>query len=267
MEDRLLQELARVARQEEAREKERLDERWDALSAGTLTADEEAELRALADGSDDAALAWRAFRPLDNAARSRIVDRVRRETTRQTPATTRPPARSSLAAVLEALLRPRTLVPLAAAAVLAAVLLWPAGPQPPLDDYRLALTGGVQSLRSGEPAGAGAPLFVDGNRLELVLTPEATVAGPLAARVYVAEDGAVRAVDGPPVEISDLGAVRWVAVLGRDLELAPGTRDLLVVVGRPGRLPAADELAARLRDRSPARSRDWLAWSVPVRVE
>src|SRR5215218_8487003 len=75
-EDRLLRELGHLAKEEEGAEKARLDERWDRLAAGTLTADEEAELRALAETSPEAGDAWEAFRPLGPEFQARVVEKI-----------------------------------------------------------------------------------------------------------------------------------------------------------------------------------------------
>ena len=47
-EDELLRNLGHVAREQAGRERLFLDERWDRLAAGTLSAEEDAELRRLA---------------------------------------------------------------------------------------------------------------------------------------------------------------------------------------------------------------------------
>ena len=75
MNDRLLKELGDLARQQDEAERARFDERWDRLAAGTLTAEEEAELKALAEASPEDREAYEAFRPLgaDFQARSGVA--------------------------------------------------------------------------------------------------------------------------------------------------------------------------------------------------
>jgi hypothetical protein len=71
-EDTLLEELAQVARDEDPLE----DPRWDALARGALTAEEEAELLAQAEGSAEKQRALEAFKPLDERARDRFTDQI-----------------------------------------------------------------------------------------------------------------------------------------------------------------------------------------------
>jgi RNA polymerase sigma-70 factor (ECF subfamily) len=73
--DSILSELGALARREGEAESP-LDERWDRLAAGTLTAEEDAELRALAASSDEAREAYEAFRPLGAAFQARVVSAI-----------------------------------------------------------------------------------------------------------------------------------------------------------------------------------------------
>ena len=72
-----MRDLGHLAREESEAEKRRLDERWDRLAAGTLSAEEEAELRALAAASPEAARAYEAFRPLGADFQARVVEAIR----------------------------------------------------------------------------------------------------------------------------------------------------------------------------------------------
>src|SRR5262245_17386152 len=134
-EDRLLSELADLARQRDG-----LDERWDRLAAGTLTAEEEAELRALAETSPEAHETWEAFRPLGPEFQARVVDRI----------ATGLPKKGWRARVLPFPPTPARIGGwIAAAAAAAAVLvrvLWPSGPLP---EYQMAVSGGSSAMRSG----------------------------------------------------------------------------------------------------------------------
>jgi hypothetical protein len=67
-----LRDLARTAREEAAEEQQRWD-RWDHLTDGDLSPEEEAELRALAATSVEDEKALEAFRPLDSDFRARVV--------------------------------------------------------------------------------------------------------------------------------------------------------------------------------------------------
>lgn len=81
MDDLLLKELGDLARHEGEAEGARLDERWDRLAAGTLTAEEEAELKALAASSPEAREAYAAFRPLGADFQARVVSTINAEDT------------------------------------------------------------------------------------------------------------------------------------------------------------------------------------------
>ncbi|MEP7010141.1 MAG: hypothetical protein ABJC13_07445 [Acidobacteriota bacterium] len=71
----LLRDLARAAREEEAEERDLWD-RWDRLTDGTLSPEEEAELRALAQSSPEAEQAYEAFRPLSPEFRAKMVAEI-----------------------------------------------------------------------------------------------------------------------------------------------------------------------------------------------
>src|SRR5437764_11291310 len=94
MEDQLLKELGALARREEEAEKSRLDERWDRLAAGTLTAEEDAELKALAASSPEAREAYEAFRPLGADFQARVVSAIQTERAADAPRPEPPETRS-----------------------------------------------------------------------------------------------------------------------------------------------------------------------------
>ena len=260
--DRLLRDLAQAAREEHEHEMERWDERWDRLAAGTLSAAEEAELRALAATSEEARLAYEAFRPLGPELQARVAAAIRAQTETGVPREAPQPARvlpfrrwsgwlgGSLAAV-------------AAAACLVLLLSTPAG----LPPYTLDVFGGDQTQR-GVPAGPGtARVLHPGSTIEVTVRPETGVSGPVAAHWYVTRGGEVRKLSGR-TEISQEGAVRLSGTLGKDLAIAPGDWALWVVVGRPGKLPDPMVLAAHPGARS-LRKKGWIARGdeVTLRVE
>lgn len=155
----------------------------------------------------------------------------------------------------------------AAAAILAAAVLgalfWPEADPAPLPDYQAALLGEVRTERdpgggSGAPEGPETILFAPGNRFELVLRPETAVEGEIEVGTFREAGG--RLVRWPlPVETAAGGSVRIAATVGRELELPDAGRTLVVVLGRPGRLPAADEVLAGLGGGSAA-APGWRAW-------
>jgi hypothetical protein len=241
--DHWLRELAQVKRDEEAEEQARLDERWDRLSAGELSPEEEAELRALAESSEEASEVYEAFRPLGPDFHARVVEKIRDKQERRVLPF--PPAR----------LR----VWLSAAAAVAALWLLVIVPleRPSLPFYAVAdVTGGVQTQR-GAPT--GPPVFEPGSRLTVVVKPMNAVEGKLEARGILMQDGQVLPWT-PSLEIVS-GAVR----LRGTLE-APGPQRVWIVVGLPGRIPPAGELLERLRaDR--LRNDGWQAVPIDLRVE
>ena len=110
-----MSELGALARREGEAES-LLDERWDRLAAGTLTAEEDAELRALAASSPEAREAYEAFRPLGAAFQARVVSAINAErTTEETADLVRralasdPAALNKLVAVLTPVIQARVI--------------------------------------------------------------------------------------------------------------------------------------------------------------
>src|SRR6185503_10230704 len=75
-EDELLRNLGQAAREQAASERLFLDERWDRLASGTLSVEEEGELRRLAETSEDARLAYEAFRSLSPEFQAKVVQAI-----------------------------------------------------------------------------------------------------------------------------------------------------------------------------------------------
>jgi hypothetical protein len=274
-EDELLRRLAEAVREDEPEERGGLDPRWDDLAAGRLSTVEEAALRSEAEASMAAKEALAAFAPLGAEFRARVVrdsqelltvpatapaegERSRRDRSADAG---RPEARRPRRS-----LRLRRWWPVAAALAAAALLLvvWPGGEQAPLPGYEVSLRGPVRADRSPAPAAADSPwevpaVFAPGNRFELVLRPDHAVAGPVAVRTYRQEGGDLRPwplpVDGPHD-----GAVRIAGTVGREIDLPAGETMLVVVLGRPRELPAAEEALARLGAGGRIATRGWLAW-------
>ena len=250
-EDRFLNELGDLARQEDEAERARFDERWDRLAAGTLSPEEDAELRALAASSPDLREAYEAFRPLGPDFQARMVAK----------------AASELARGRRALPFRRVEVWLGAAAALAAGLYLFLR-TPPLPVYTADLSGGVQSQR-GEPAQtAGLPVFVPGSLLTVNARPSKLVEGRVEAHGFVSplSGGEVRPLDPqPPFEVKN-GSVRLRATLGQEIRLPSGDWRLWIVVGRPGRIPSASALTRELRAGRTGRA-DWQAVPADLRVD
>lgn len=269
-----LRELARVAKDEQQAEETRLDERWDRLSAGELSAEEEAALRALAESSEDAREAYEAFRPLGPDFQARVVQALRDQ--RAAASETAPlapdgPAEPS-ARVLQFRRRVRRLSGwLAAAAPIAAVLLLMLrgpGALPPLPDYQPHPSGGVQAMR-GAPDDLGT--LVPGSSFDLVLTPQTAVSGEVGVRCFLARDARGAGLRPWPVPEAAIqkrpgGAVKIHGTVGREIVIPPGDWTLWAVVGRPRRLPDAAALRAHLTQ-GRARAPDWEALKIALKAE
>lgn len=245
--DPLLRELGAWARDRAAAERERLDERWDRLAAGSLSPEDEAAVRAEAAGSAEGAAAFAAFQPLGAEAEARIVARISAQRTAE---------RAAVAAASVAVAPPAPegkVLPfrrrvalwsgglgLAAAAVLVAVLVLP-GRSGPLPAYSAEVQGGDLSDRGTAGAEApGIPTFSPGSRFELLLRPAEAVQGNIAVRCLL-----VAAGGGPPrpfpacddAKRSGDGSLRVVGTVGSEVQVPAGDWTIWAIVARPGELP------------------------------
>ncbi len=271
-EERLLKDLARLARERDAVTPEGA---WDLLASGELTEEQRERLRVQAERSPADAAAWDAFQPLGADFRAALVARVARElreppsaepAVEPAPARSTPPRRASRAWLSG--WRLALVAALAAAGLLIALGPW-ARPRE-LPTYELSTSGALQSRRgpveSATPgATAGAPLpLASGNRFELLLTPATSAGADVESQVLIARGERLEPLALPAPQRSDEGALRYSAVVGRDLELPPGESVLVVVVARPGARPSEAELRARLAGAGRARDARWSAWSLRV---
>lgn len=243
--DLWLRELAQVKRDEEEEERARLDERWDRLSAGELSPEEEAELQALAESSEEGREAYEAFRPLGPDFHARVVKAVSAEI-RKPHVLPFPPAR--LGAWLSVA---------AAVAAMVVVFLWP----PPLPDYAPPELSGGSKIMRGEST--QTDVFAPGDHIQVNLRPEMEVAktGKLEALCVLVRGGEARVLE-LWTEIDPGGAVKMDGHL--DAGLAAGDWTLWAVVGRPGKLPEPSEL--RALPAAEIRRDDWTAVPASIRV-
>lgn len=265
--DRLLGKLGDLARQEEEAGKARLDERWDRLAAGTLTPEEEAELKALADSSPEIPEAYEAFRPLGADFQARMVSKINAE--RHPVPQPVPPDP-----------RPRPLpfrrieVWLGAAAAVAAGVVFflvPRPALPPLPAYSVASLSGDKASRGEESVPpSGMPVFSPGSMLELKVRPQPPfhVKGPLEAHAYrvPASGGGANWVPVPDFKVkkSENGAMLLLGTLGETIQVPPGVWKICVAVSRPDKAPNERELPAALGAEHPG----WqAACSDPLRIE
>ena len=266
-EDDLLRKLGQVAREEAGETRPPLDERWDRLTAGTLSAEEEAELRRLAASSEDARAAYEAFRPLDEAFHARIVAAIAAQASEAgTEARSRSQSEAQAAQPRGKLLPFRPAVrrlaawgatATAAAATLAALLLR----VPPLPVYAMELSGGSRITR-GESA--GVPELAPGDRFQAILRPDTAVprAKSLRTRAFLLRGEEVRQVEVDS-ELDANGSVRVTGTL--DPSLPAGSWTLWLVVGRRGALPDPADLRSLTAARA-ERQRNWVAMPATLNV-
>ena len=260
-EDRLLRELGHLAKEEEGAERARLDERWDRLAAGTLTAEEEAELLALAETSQEAREAYEAFRPLGPEFQARVVEKIAAEL---------PPKewwREWWRRLLSFRPTPRFAGWATAAAAAAAVvvaLLWPPAPLPaPLPGYQIAsVTGGSTAMRAEQEE----TVFAPGDSCEVLLRPDTAVteAKSLVAQCFLVRGGERRPMEVQEIHIEPTGVIKLESSIPHDLQ--EGTWTLLAVVGRRGELPAPAELQS-LAAHGEIRQDNWVTMSKDVLIQ
>jgi hypothetical protein len=239
-EDRLLRELGHLAKEEDGAERARLDERWDRLAAGTLTAEEDAELLALAETSPEAREAYEAFRPLGPGFQARVVEKIAKE-------------RRGRLLPFRPAVRIGGWLTAAAAAVLV-VFFWP--PSAPLPGYQIASVSGGSSEMRGELAGDFAP----GDPVEVRLRPETATRESLEAQLFLVQGDELRELEAQS-EFFPGGSVEIKSSLGSDLQ--PGIWTLWAVVGRPGDLPDPAELRSQ---GGRSGEEDWIAVSTDIRI-
>lgn len=112
----------------------------------------------------------------------------------------------------------------------------------PIAAYSLAIEGGNQAQR-GDPPKPDATLKLDpASRLSLALRPQTPVSGAIAVRGFLVHDGIVQNWDAP-VLLGAGGVVRIEGTAGALFgDLAEGSWDVVVVIGRPEALPSDEEL-------------------------
>jgi len=253
-EDRLLGELGDLARQEGEAGKARFDERWDRLAAGTLTAEEEAELKALADSSPEMREAYEAFRPLGADFQARVVSAINAERTADAPQPAPPEPRPlpfpSVFRRIEVWVGGA-----AAVAAGAAVVFFLYRPALPLSSgYEASLDGGFKTDRGGETAPSDTPrVFGPGSLFTLNVSPKQPLKDPGEVRtsVYLSSNAGREDLSPlrpePHFRIAETGSVSLEATMGKEIRIPPGDWILWTVVARPGRIPKASEVQTHLR--------------------
>lgn len=259
--DLWIRELTQVNRESQDEERRRLDERWDRLSGGDLSPEEEAELRALAESSEEGLEAWEAFRPLGPDFHASVVQAIRDQGIAPDAAPAEPPMK--LLPFRKRLSRLGGWGALAAAAVAAVVVLL-ARPAGPLPDYSLDVSGGSLVWRGEIPESARGPVFAPGDQVQLVLRPDTETTGKdLDAQCYLFRDADVRRLELRRTIDPETGAVKMEGSIGQDLQ--PGAWTLWAVVGRQGELPAPADLRS-LSTGAGVRGSQWIAVPQEIRI-
>jgi hypothetical protein len=136
----------------------------------------------------------------------------------------------------------------------------------PLGSYDMAVRGAIKATRGvGDQAPFGPFEFAPGMKFELNLYPAEPVKDKIAVEAFRSVDGKLEPWKAP-VELSEEGAVRFSGRVGQDIVLPPGRTVLFVAIGRPDRLPHADELQQRLSESNVVKEPDWAAWSLLIDV-
>lgn len=267
--EKWLRELAQAAQEEEESDRMQLDERWDRLSAGELSAREDEELRALAETSPEARQAYEAFRPLGPEFKERTLRALREKIASPGLAPVIPMAKAPRRRSLP--WRSRRLaggVAAAAAVAAAAVLMLriPGRPLPPLPEYGESLQGGVVTMRGSQGGVPGQiQTFRQGSRLDLALTPSSAVQRKIAADCFFVRGSQLRPCKGNLQPVGQ-GVFEIVGTIGKEIQLDPGEWTLCAVVGWPGKLPEVAALCSQA-GQAPLSARSWQAWKIPLRVE
>jgi hypothetical protein len=189
-----------------------------------------------------------AYRPLDDAAKGRIVQRLQKMGREESGARDEeaPHGKASDEHANVITLSSRRGATLAVAVVLAvaaaiALFIRPMHEErATLPAYALVVSGGDRATR-----GAATPTdeiaVTRGSKLEIVLRPATSVKGEVAARAFLVQ-GDVAKEWSPPVSVSPDGAIR-IDATGE--MLAAGTWDVALAVGRPSELPSEPEAIVR----------------------
>ncbi len=232
-EDRLLRDLADQARRDEEAEPARFDERWDRLASGTLTAEEDAELKALAASSPESREAYEAFRPLGADFQARVLSAIQAEKTAAAPRAELPEPRPRVLPFRRAVRRVEVWLG-TAAAVAAGVFLFLRSPAalPPLSGY--ALTHEVQSKYRGSDSQTATP----GSLVKLKVLPDTAVKGAVDTQGFLSCGGGdLRPWQLKPSPDHPGNGVVIYLQGTLDKGTPPGSCEIWIVVSRPDKAP------------------------------
>jgi hypothetical protein len=274
-----IRELAKAHRERQAEEDGQLGKHWDRLSSGELSAEEEAELLALAEASEEGREAYEAFRPLGPEFHASAVKAIREQAIREQAEqaiqeqgfvpvlpvlSAEPPARQKPPAWLWPFSwRPQFAGWGAAAAVAAALLLWFPRPPVPLPVYSSLEIHGDQAVRGEESSPAEVTVLAPGDRFQGQLQLAAlSQAKDLEDQYFlIGGQGLSRLEVDSAIDPGGAVKINKGLVPGN---LSPGAWTLWAVVGRRGKLPDPAEVV-RLSKGAQIQQKDWVA--VPKKVQ
>jgi hypothetical protein len=258
-----IRELAKVNREQKTEEEGQLGKRWDRLSSGELSKEEEAELLALAEASEEGREAYEAFRPLGPEFHASVVKAIQEQ--------------EGLAPAEKAVPRkpPAKLLPFwrraqfagwgaAAAAVAAAVLVVFLRSPAPLPAYSSLEIRGDQAFRGEESSLAEVTVLAPGDHFQGTLRLATTSrAKNLEAQYFLIRGKDLRRLEVDS-DIDPGGAIKMKGAIGRDF--SSGAWILWAVVGRPGKLPDPAEVA-RLSTGAQIQQKDWVAVPKEIKIQ
>jgi hypothetical protein len=259
MNDDWMRELARVSREEEAEGLSRLDERWDRLSAGELSPEEEAELRALAESSKEGREAYEAFRPLGPEFEARVVQKIQSQSQAEAEAPEAARKEQDQGKLFPFPRRARFAAWGTAAAAAAAILMLSISKPAPLPDYVSPEppSGGESKTRGSER------IFAPGTPVTVTLRPETTgtYEKRLEAQAFLACGGELF-----PVKVKSRFATSGsVEINGTIPNVPPGNCTLWAVVCRQGKRLKPSDLQT-LSTKAPVRQGNCVAVPGPKEI-
>jgi hypothetical protein len=239
MDDRLLRELGELEQREGEDERSRVDERWDRLAAGTLTAEEEAELKALAESSPEARETYEAFRPLGADFQARMVAAAAAELVAPAPKAAPPEPAARLLPFRRVARRVEVGVGVAFAVAAGVFFLVHT---PPLPVYK----ADPLSFQS-EYRGAGSETATPGSQVTVKVRPDTHVEGKpdLDVLGFLSCAGGDLRPWPPQALVKGSNGLTFTGKL--DERIQPGSScRIWIVVARPGKAPG--DLQAELRE-------------------
>jgi hypothetical protein len=270
MDDRMLRELGELARQEDEADQARFDERWDRLAAGTLTAEEEAELAALAASSPEGKEAYEAFRPLGANFQARMVAAAGAELA---GAPQNEPVEPPAPVLPFRRVARRVEVWLGAAAAVAASLFFLVRTPDLSSGYEASLEGGFKTDRGSETISAKEPrIYGPGSLLTLSVNPKQPLKQPgkVSSKAFLSSSAGRKDLiplrPEPRFRTADTGSVILEATVGKDIKIPSGDWILWAVVARPDSMPTLAEVQTRLLAGKP-RPESWQAACAALTME